>query len=248
MNTDSDATPPVSRRHASPRSDTRRRPRELADSSGRVRPIIAAVQPAVDGGLYPAKAIIGDVVHVSADIFTDGHDMLTCEILFRHNSDRSWTSAPMAFVDNDRWSGGFRVDRLGRYRFRIRAAVDHYATWRHDLGEKARAGQDIALELQVGADMAGLSAARSRGADRSALLELAEALGRAVEAADRGDIDVGLDLASATRVVELMAHSVDTTCAATSPAYPVEVDPVTAGFSSWYEMFPRSASPDLSRA
>ncbi len=37
---------------------------------------IQYLQPTVDGGRYPAKRTVGDVVQVSCDVFRDGHDLL----------------------------------------------------------------------------------------------------------------------------------------------------------------------------
>ena len=40
------------------------------------RIVIQLPAPAVDGGRYPAKRVVGDTVGVSADVFRDGHDVL----------------------------------------------------------------------------------------------------------------------------------------------------------------------------
>ena len=43
---------------------------------GRVRAVIDAVRPTVDGGRFPAKRVAGEGVAVEAHCFTDGHDKL----------------------------------------------------------------------------------------------------------------------------------------------------------------------------
>ena len=40
------------------------------------RVVIENVQPQVDCGRFPVKRTVGDRVSVTADIFTDGHDIL----------------------------------------------------------------------------------------------------------------------------------------------------------------------------
>jgi starch synthase (maltosyl-transferring) len=40
------------------------------------RIVIEGPQPTVDGGRWPAKRVVGDLVEVSADIFRDGHEKL----------------------------------------------------------------------------------------------------------------------------------------------------------------------------
>ena len=47
-----------------------------ADLEGRVRAVIDAVLPTVDGGRFPVKRIAGEAVAVEAHCFTDGHDRL----------------------------------------------------------------------------------------------------------------------------------------------------------------------------
>jgi hypothetical protein len=81
------------------------------DCRGRV--IIESVYPELDGGRHPVKRVIGDVVEVSADIFTDGHDKIAGDILFRAASEVGWQRSPLRFLENDRWSGSFTAARLG---------------------------------------------------------------------------------------------------------------------------------------
>ena len=40
------------------------------------RIVIEHPAPALDGGAYPIKRCVGDLVQVAADIFRDGHDRL----------------------------------------------------------------------------------------------------------------------------------------------------------------------------
>ncbi|HJR75810.1 MAG TPA: maltotransferase domain-containing protein, partial [Nitrospiraceae bacterium] len=44
------------------------------DVDGRRRVIIEGVRPAIDGGRFPIKRVVGQSVVVEADVFTDGHD------------------------------------------------------------------------------------------------------------------------------------------------------------------------------
>jgi starch synthase (maltosyl-transferring) len=47
-----------------------------AIAEGRVRAVIDAILPTVDGGRFPAKRIAGESVAIEAHCFTDGHDKL----------------------------------------------------------------------------------------------------------------------------------------------------------------------------
>ena len=155
----------------------------------KVRPIIEAIRPQVDGGRFPAKAAVGDVVTVEADAFLDGHDLLACEVRHRHVSEHRWATVAMDPIGNDRWRGTFAVSELGRHRFAVHAWVDRFGTWRRDLKARLDAGQDASADLLVGADLFRRAARRARGEEKRALTTVA---------GDLADAEQGL----ANRVVE----------------------------------------------
>ena len=67
--------------------------------AGRPRPVIEAVRPQVEGGRYPAKASLGELVVVEADVFADGHDELFVELTHRpgdHGAGAAFTGAGAA--------------------------------------------------------------------------------------------------------------------------------------------------------
>ena len=47
------------------------------------KPLVEGVHPEVDAGRFPIKRTIGEEVIVGADIYTDGHDTLAAELLYR---------------------------------------------------------------------------------------------------------------------------------------------------------------------
>ena len=63
--------------------------------------VIESIAPAVDGGRYPVKREVGDVVEVSADIFKDGHDVLVAFLKYLPAHAREWRESLMSFVDNN---------------------------------------------------------------------------------------------------------------------------------------------------
>src|SRR5690606_8180190 len=71
------------------------------------RVVIAAVSPAVDGGRFAIKGIVGRPVDVEADIFMDGHEHLAAALLWRAADENEWREAPMRPLGNDRWQGRF---------------------------------------------------------------------------------------------------------------------------------------------
>ena len=44
--------------------------------------VIENVSPKLDGGRYPIKRVIGNVIDVSADIFKDGHDLIAARLFY----------------------------------------------------------------------------------------------------------------------------------------------------------------------
>ena len=76
--------------------------------------VIENVAPAVDGGRYPVKREAGTVLEVSADIFTEGHDVLVAFLKYRRADEPVWREAPMRHVDNDRWAGSFALEANAR--------------------------------------------------------------------------------------------------------------------------------------
>ncbi|MGA8368876.1 MAG: alpha-1,4-glucan--maltose-1-phosphate maltosyltransferase [Acidimicrobiales bacterium] len=212
-------------------------------AKGRVRPVVESVHPQVDGGRYPAKAAIGDVVTVEADAFADGHDLLVCEVRHRHTSVKRWAAMAMVPIGNDRWRGAFSVSELGRHHFAVHAWIDSFGTWRRDLSARVNAGQDASADLLTGAELMDRAAGRARGEDKQALTAMAGRLRHAEGGltAELAQLVFGEDLA------ELVRRYPDRSAAAASPELTVLVDRERARFSTWYELFPRSASPDPDR-
>jgi len=109
----------------------------------------------VDGGRYPVKRVLGEQVEVHADVFTDGHDAVAVELLFKFIEDKTWKRAPMEFRHNDHWVGSFTVEKLGRYQYTVRGWTDPFLTWQRDLKKRQAAGQDLSIDLQIGAELLG---------------------------------------------------------------------------------------------
>ncbi|HWD94982.1 MAG TPA: alpha-1,4-glucan--maltose-1-phosphate maltosyltransferase [Acidimicrobiales bacterium] len=204
-----------------------------------VRAVISNVKPLVDAGRRPAKASLGDLLQVEADAFIDGHDVVCCELRFRHESDVKWTSVTMCELGNDRWAGILPVDRLGRYRFVVRAGVDRFATWRRDLRARLDADQSVDEEYLVGAQLMQEVTRRAKTGDRRRLTEVANGL-RSTESLERSEAcaEVFSDWLS-----ELVGSLRDPAHCVSSETLYVWADPAKARFSTWYELFPRSAAP-----
>src|SRR4030095_13425196 len=144
--------------------------------TGRRRVVIEGIQPAVDAGRFPIKRTVGEEVVVEADIFTDGHDLLSAVLCYRWACDTVWTEVAMAPLGNDRWQGCFSVSQLGRYSYSIQAWVDHFATWYEALRKRVEAEQEVQVELLIGAELIDAASQRATGIDAAALQERARRL------------------------------------------------------------------------
>ncbi|QBQ54746.1 alpha-1,4-glucan--maltose-1-phosphate maltosyltransferase [Nitrosococcus wardiae] len=210
----------------------------MRGEDGRNRAVIEGVKPEIDGGRFAIKRTVGEAVGVEANVFTDGHDTVSCFLQYRPEGASSWCEVPMQPVGNDRWQGGFRVTEVGRYRYTLIAWVDHFESWRHDLAKRVQA-EDIALQLQVGARLLAETAERAKEEDAKRLRTWAEIL------SGEGDLGKRLDTALDEEVALLMADYPDRRFATRyHRELEVVVDRERARFSAWYEMFPRSCSPE----
>ena len=223
----------------------------------RGRPAIERIRPEVDGGRFPAKAVVGDEVAVEADVFADGHDLVTAVLQVRRAGERRWTTFPMDPLDDDRWRASFSVATPGRVEFAVTAWVDSFATWLRDLRTDAEAGQDLRPDLLVGQALLGRAAAAARkDGDRRYLTHAAATVGECVRhpgpACDLDHpIGVALDVSLGDVLLgDELRQSVGRARIddeVTGDVRAIDVEVELARSSSWYELFPRSASPDPER-
>ncbi len=211
-------------------------------SESRKRVVIAAVDPEIDHGQWPVKRVVGERVVVTCDLFADGHDVVGGEVLHRAMGARAWERVPLAALGNDRYGAEFRVEAQGGHEYTLRGWVDAFGTWRRDLEKRLAAGQEVDVELRIGADLVEAAAGRAAKADRAALRAAAGRLRGDEPAADRAAFAVSAGL------LALVAAWPDLPHATTWPrVLRVTVDRERAGFSAWYEVFPRSTSPEKGR-
>lgn len=218
-------------------------------TEGRQRAVIDAVIPSVDGGRFAAKCIAGEPFAVEAHCFAEGHDVLRVVLQWRREGEEQLIEVPMKLKWNDEWHAQFTPPTPGRYRYTVCAWVDTLASWHHEL-ERRVDPADIRIAARVGA--AEISAAAARAANASAAD--ARLLQDWAQSLERGAADPMLDTA------ELKARALDAAktevahryplrehASTLAPGYPLVADRPLARFSTWYELFPRSASPEPGR-
>jgi len=209
------------------------------------RVVIEDVTPSVDGGRYPIKRCVTEAIDVEADVFADGHDLL--RVILRHRlvpfagAPHDWTVVPMLPLGNDRWTARVVADAAGWLEYVVSGWIDTFESWRHEIDIKHNAGMSIESELLEGAAMVREVAASVRGPTRERLREWADRI-------ERGPEVTRIDAALAPELAALMAAWRMPDAPAASPTFQARIEREAAGFAAWYEMFPRSETPDPSRS
>jgi starch synthase (maltosyl-transferring) len=203
------------------------------DRNGQARVILENVQPQVDGGLYPAKRTVGERVDVTADIFGDGHDHIRAEVLYKKATEKDWHSVEMKHVGNDSWKASFSVSEKVPYVFSIQAWIDHLETWYDGFVKKAHAKVDVKLELLEGAALL----KKITNGKNSELLKFAERF------ENKNSYAENIKLVLSDEFEEVVhQHPLREFETRFSKELPIKVEFPKALFSTWYELFPRSAS------
>jgi len=223
---------------------------------------IENLQPLDTGGRYPIKRIVGDTLRVEADIFKDGHDVVSARLKWRKLGQVAWNHAPMTPIlnGNDRWQGEAAFFENAKFEYTVEAWSDAFRTWQHEFELKFKAAQaDLTTETLEGAlllERASTAAAQvGHEADAARLSQLAAEIRLSTPAevfsiAHLPELEALVsaypDLSEATEfwldVPEIRPLVEAPPFPRAVPNYPkVMVDRKAAFFSAWYEFFPRSA-------
>lgn len=207
-------------------------PWSAAEAARTPRLVVEDLSPRVDGGDYPVRRVVGETVTVEATVFTDGHEQLAVELLWRAVDEPEWHRVRMAALPTDRWTAQITPDRLGRHEFVVEGWLDLWGGFRRDFRKKLDAGVAQPVDQMEGRALVTTAAARATG-DLKALL--GKWIAR-LEAAGDGAAEELLDEGLAT----LMSRADERPHALRSPRQLLDAERIAAHFSSWYELFPRS--------
>jgi starch synthase (maltosyl-transferring) len=208
---------------------------------GRRRVVVTRLSPEIDCGRFAIKRVVGETVIVEADVFTDSHDQVACQVLYWQDENQP-EAAPMKPLGNDHWRGEFSVAKVGQYQYTVEGWIDHFQTWRKDLEKRISAAQDVSVDLLIGADLIERAAARTERNEAQVLLKWAQRLRE--NKLDPSGTAAALD-PELLRIIQRypgrdLASRYDRLLT-------VIVEREKARFSTWYEVFPRSCSPEPNR-
>ena len=206
---------------------------------------ILDVEPAVDCGRRPARAVAGETFQVSATIFREGHGMVNAAAVLR---DPERQAGPLLYMrelapGTDRWGTDVTVTGEGVWRFHVEAWGDPIASWHHDAAIKIPAGQDVELMLAEGARLFERAARRIPQPPGAARPAAARAALRALVATlrDRGLAPWDrLEAAEEAGIAAILRRWPLRDLVSRSRPLTVQADRERALYGSWYEFFPRS--------
>ena len=204
--------------------------------------VIEDVSPELNGGRYPVKREVGDVLDVFADLITDGHNKIAGTLYHRAADEEAWSETPLRFHDNDRWTAAFTLTRNTRYLYTLGAWIDEFQTWRGDVAKKVNAGQSVAVDLAEGREMVARARDAAKGEDRAALDGMLAGFAAAGTEEQRL---AALVTGEADRLMR--RHGTRIGYTRYDKVLEVVVDRVIARTGAWYEMFWRSQGQDASR-
>ncbi|MEP0546215.1 MAG: maltotransferase domain-containing protein [Rhodothermales bacterium] len=200
------------------------------------RVVLATLTPRIDGGRWPIQRSVGEEVEVVAGAIVDGHEKLAVELQWHYEGEGEDAvhTAPMPLRYNDEYVASFRVERLGRYRYNVRAWLDQFGTWQDQFRRRVEGAvpkKELDTELLDGAALLRRAAAHADADDRKRLEHYAKRF-------EKGEAEAALK----TEVIELVRANDPAEGAVESGWLGVRVDPELARFGAWYEFFPRSAA------
>ena len=208
---------------------------------GAGRVVIEAVTPELDGGRHPIKVVVGERLVIEADIFTDGHEKIGCDVIWRPIDQVDWNRAPMRFLGNDRWTAAFVASRNIKHIYGIEAWRDPFASLLDGIVKKRAAKQSLVVE--AGEAVALIAEADPTGIEKRQHKTLLAQIEKAAPGSE-----AQLDLIGAPETKALMTRF--------GPRHQVScydreltlvVDRKAALYSSWYELFPRSITDRAER-
>ncbi|WP_157123176.1 alpha-1,4-glucan--maltose-1-phosphate maltosyltransferase [Pandoraea vervacti] len=215
--------------------------RAVREAAAQSRVVIEAVEPSLENGRFASRAVVGETLPISADVFTDGHALPSAVLRWRALDATAWQEIPMTPIGNDRWRAEFRATRLGRHEYQIEAWQDPYVNWCREVAKKLDAGQSIALEIQEGIECLRKVAEQATSARvRKAL----DGVAAQVKAQDPAIASQAYATLSAPATLDAVAAARYRPFVTRSSVLPLDVEPPEAAFASWYELFPRSQSGD----
>jgi len=201
---------------------------------------VSSVSPVIEGGAYPAKAVVGELIPIRAKVFREGHDAVNASVILTAPDGREQRidMTPVEPRGLDPWEAWVRPDTEGAWTFRVEGWSDPWETWLHNAEAKLPAGVDIDLVCLEGRDLLDRTAAAAEKAGDPVEASILKATAMLL-IPERPATDL-LEVATAKGITRAMERYGPRDMVSPTADYPLFADRAKALYSSWYEFFPRS--------
>ena len=198
------------------------------------------VRPLISAGSVASKAVVGEVIPVTALVWREGHDAVSATLSAWAARTTATSSVTMQVDpdDQDRVHGVFTPGTQGTWYFRVDAWSDPIATWKNAVTKKMAAGQsaaELANDLQHGAELFSRAALQTP----SDVVEPLFAAARDLED-ESLDVDKRVQVALSEKVAGILHSHPLRDLLVEGAIHEVYVERRAALYNSWYELFPRS--------
>ncbi|HOC13643.1 MAG TPA: DUF3416 domain-containing protein, partial [Propionicimonas sp.] len=209
---------------------------------------VTDVYPVIEGGAYPAKAVVGELIPIRATVFREGHDAVNASVILTAPDGREQRvdMTPMEPRGLDPWEAWVRPDAEGAWTFRVEGWSDPWATWLHNAEAKLPVGVDIELVCLEGRDLLDRTAASAKAANDPVQASILHATAMLL-IPERPATDL-IEVATAKGISRAMEQYGPRDLLSATADFPLFVDRKRALFSSWYEFFPRSQGANFDPA
>ncbi|GAA4660512.1 alpha-1,4-glucan--maltose-1-phosphate maltosyltransferase [Arthrobacter cryoconiti] len=199
---------------------------------------VTNVQPVIEDGAFPAKAVRGAGIFVTAVVFREGHDAVGATAVLFDPSGTEVERTPLRPLGkgSDAWGGVLTPSTVGAWSFTVEGWSDPYATWAHNAQVKINAGVDVDVMLAEGSQLLDKAAKSApQQVDAKIFKHAAKAL-----ADTFANVNDRLAAGTGALVRGAVARFPLRDFVTSSPHYPLQVERDAAGRGAWYEFFPRS--------
>jgi starch synthase (maltosyl-transferring) len=159
-------------------------------------------------------------------------------VKYKHEEDENWDEVRMIPTFNDEWIAEFKVEKQGFYSYFVEGWVDYALNWQHGTERKIQDNQYVKSELLEGAEYVRAILNQVDASENNYLNTLAYYF------TTESEYDNAVREATSHELARIFKKYPIRFLENKSMPLKVYVDRKKALFSTWYEFFPRSASPE----
>jgi starch synthase (maltosyl-transferring) len=200
------------------------------------RIVVENVAPQINGGAVFIKRVVDEIVHITADVLVDGHDVIQASLFYKHESEKKWSETRMNPTFNDGYSANFQTTKQGFYSYKVQGWVDYALNWQHGIQRKIDDYQHVNSELLEGVVLIEAILSNVSEDEKKYLLHLIYTF------KNPETYNEAIKEAVSEQLHAIFKQNPKKTLTQSSQDFQVYVDRKKARFSTWYEFFPRSAS------